>query len=127
MAKYRLLRDRVVREMPTVQMVQAPTATDGELALAHTPAYIEAIALGTLPAPAQREIGFPWSLAMAAPSTTSLNQHLTVVLASLSLIAVSVFWIEVVWMIFLGYVVVTAVIHVINHIRWGNAVRQIIS
>jgi acetoin utilization deacetylase AcuC-like enzyme len=33
--------------------------------LVHTPAYIDAITHGTLPAAAQREIGFPWSLGMA--------------------------------------------------------------
>lgn len=65
MAKYRLLRDRVVAELPGVVMAQAPAATDGELALVHTPAYIAAITDGTLPAPAQREIGFPWSPGMA--------------------------------------------------------------
>jgi len=65
MPKYQLLRDRLVREMPAVRMQQAPAASDGELALVHTPAYIEAIARGTLPAAAQREIGFPWSPAMA--------------------------------------------------------------
>jgi len=65
MPKYQLLRDRLVREMPAVRMQQAPAASDGELALVHTPAYIEAIAHGTLPAPAQREIGFPWTPAMA--------------------------------------------------------------
>jgi hypothetical protein len=31
-------------------MQGAPAATDGELALAHTPSYIEAIKTGTLPA-----------------------------------------------------------------------------
>ncbi|MGH6638236.1 MAG: histone deacetylase family protein [Polaromonas sp.] len=65
MGKYQLLRDRVVNELPQVQMAQAPAASDGELALAHTPAYIDAITPGTLPAPAQREIGFPWSPGMA--------------------------------------------------------------
>jgi acetoin utilization deacetylase AcuC-like enzyme len=65
MAKYRLLRERLVNELPGVQMMQAPAASEGELALAHTPAYIEAILNGTLPAPAQREIGFPWSAGMA--------------------------------------------------------------
>lgn len=65
MAKYRLLRDRVVHELPGVQMVQAPAASDGELALVHTPDYIAAVAQGTLAAAAQREIGFPWSAAMA--------------------------------------------------------------
>jgi acetoin utilization deacetylase AcuC-like enzyme len=65
MAKYKLLRNRVVRELPDVRMEEAPAATDGELALVHTPAYIESIARGTLPPAAQREIGFPWSPAMA--------------------------------------------------------------
>lgn len=65
MEKYRLLRDRVVAELPDVQMAQAPAASDGELALVHTPAYIDAIAHGTLAAPLQREIGFPWSPGMS--------------------------------------------------------------
>ena len=65
MAKYRLLRDRLVSERPQVRMAQAPAATDGELALVHTPDYIAAISQGTLPAAAQREIGFPWSPGMA--------------------------------------------------------------
>ena len=65
MHKYKLLRERLVSEWPAVQMMQAPAASDGELALVHTPAYIQAIAQGTLPAAAQREIGFPWSPAMA--------------------------------------------------------------
>ena len=65
MGKYKLLRDRLIHELPHVQMSQAPAASDGELALVHTPAYIEAITHGTLPSPAQREIGFPWSPGMA--------------------------------------------------------------
>ncbi len=73
MAKYRLLRDRVVNELPGVQMAQAPAASDGELALAHTPAYIDAIARGTLPAMAQREIGFPWSPGMAERARRSVG------------------------------------------------------
>ena len=65
MSKYQLLRERLAVELPEVRLGQAPAASDGELALVHTPAYIEAIAQGTLPVPAQREIGFPWSPAMA--------------------------------------------------------------
>ena len=65
MLKYKLLRERLAGELPEVRLGQAPAASDGELALVHTPAYIEAIAQGTLPVLAQREIGFPWSLAMA--------------------------------------------------------------
>ena len=85
MAKYKLLRDRVVAELPAVQMVQAPTATDGELALAHAPSYIEAITQGTLPAPAQREIGFPWSLAMAERARRSVGATLAAARAALGL------------------------------------------
>ena len=65
MPKYRLLRERLVNELTGVVLQQAPAASDGELALAHTPGYIAAITHGTLPPAAQREIGFPWSLAMA--------------------------------------------------------------
>ena len=73
MAKYKLLRDRVVKELPGVVMAQAPGASDGELALAHNPDYIAAITHGTLAAPAQREIGFPWSLAMAERARRSVG------------------------------------------------------
>ena len=83
MAKYKLLRDRVVHELPGIQMAQAPAATDGELAMAHSPQYIDAIALGTLPAAAQREIGFPWSLAMAERARRSVGA--TVAAARLAL------------------------------------------
>ena len=48
MAKYRMLRDILAAEMPEVTLMQAPCATDGELAYAHTPTYIAAIADGTV-------------------------------------------------------------------------------
>jgi acetoin utilization deacetylase AcuC-like enzyme len=73
MAKYRLLRDRLVHELQGIQMVQASAASDGELALAHSPDYIADVTQGTLPAPAQREIGFPWSLAMAERARRSVG------------------------------------------------------
>ena len=65
MGKYKLLRDRLVHELPQVQMTPAPAASDGELALVHTPDYIHAISHGSLPLSAQREIGFPWSIEMS--------------------------------------------------------------
>jgi acetoin utilization deacetylase AcuC-like enzyme len=83
MGKYALLRDRVVRELPQVRMAQAPAASDGELALVHTPFYIEAITQGTLPAAAQREIGFPWSPGMAERARRSAGA--TVAAARLAL------------------------------------------
>ena len=73
MAKYALLRERLLKELPTVRLAEAPTASDGELALAHTPGYIAAITHGTLDAALQREIGFPWSLAMAERARRSVG------------------------------------------------------
>lgn len=73
MVKYALLRDRLLAELPPITQLEAPRATDGELALAHTPAYIDAIASGTISPPAMREIGFPWTLAMVERSRRSVG------------------------------------------------------
>lgn len=73
MEKYRMLRESVERELPHVQLVEAPAATAGELALVHRPCYVEAVFNGTLDAAAQREIGFPWSPAMAERSRRSVG------------------------------------------------------
>lgn len=73
MAKYGRLRDRLVAECPSVLLGQAEPATDGELALVHSPAYIQAVQQGTLSAAAQREIGFPWSPAMAERARRSVG------------------------------------------------------
>lgn len=73
MAKYRLLRDALVHSLPAVKLCEAPAATDGELALAHDPAYISAVSDGTLEPAAQREIGFPWSPAMAERARRSVG------------------------------------------------------
>ena len=85
MGKYRLLRDRIERELPQVRIAQAPPASDGELALAHTPAYIDAVTRGTLPAPAQREIGFPWSPGMATRARRSAGATAAAARAALGL------------------------------------------
>ncbi len=87
MGKYRLLRDRVVNELPQVSLAQAPAASDGELALVHTPEYIDAIAHGTLPAPAQHEIGFPWSPGMAERARRSAGATVAAARAALGLSA----------------------------------------
>jgi len=73
MAKYRMLRDRIVQDLPGVSLQVAPPASDSELALAHTAAYIDAVADGTLAPQAQREIGFPWSPAMAERARRSVG------------------------------------------------------
>ena len=73
MAKYRMLRDVLAAEIPEVTLMQAPAATDGELAYAHTPAYIAAITDGTVEPVVTREIGFPWSRAMAERARRSVG------------------------------------------------------
>jgi len=73
MEKYQLLRDRLNADLPQLRMLQAPEASEGELALAHEPAYIQAIAEGTVDAKILREIGFPWSPAMAARARRSVG------------------------------------------------------
>lgn len=64
MGKYELLRARLNAELPQLDKALATPATDGELALVHTPAYIEAVQNGTLSEAALREIGFPWTPGM---------------------------------------------------------------
>ncbi|MEZ7848090.1 MAG: histone deacetylase [Polaromonas sp.] len=71
MEKYARLRQRVETELPAVRLVEAPSATDGELAMAHQPGYISAVSRGELPAVALREIGFPWSVEMVERSRRS--------------------------------------------------------
>lgn len=85
MGKYRVLRDRLAVEIPEIQTNVAQPATDGELALVHTPQYIQAIAQGTLGDKAQREIGFPWSPAMVERSRRSTGA--TVMAARVALFA----------------------------------------
>ena len=83
MEKYALLRDKVRLELMDITMAEAPASSDGELALVHSPQYIEAVTRGTLAVAAQREIGFPWSLAMAERARRSVGA--TVAAARLAL------------------------------------------
>jgi acetoin utilization deacetylase AcuC-like enzyme len=83
MRKYALLRERVAAELSDVQLHEAPSATDAELATAHTQAYIDAVASGSLSAAQQREIGFPWSQAMAERARRSVGATLAACRAAL--------------------------------------------
>jgi acetoin utilization deacetylase AcuC-like enzyme len=83
MAKYGMLRDHLTRDFPAVELMAAPCASDGELALAHSPAYVASIIAGTLDAAAQREIGFPWSSAMVERSRRSVGATVAVVRCAL--------------------------------------------
>ena len=83
MSKYRLLRERLV-ELPGLQLRPAVPATDGELALAHTPDYVSAVTEGTLGAAQQREIGFPWSEAMVERARRSVGATISAARAALA-------------------------------------------
>jgi acetoin utilization deacetylase AcuC-like enzyme len=71
MGKYARLRQCLAECLPQLQLASAQAASDGELALAHAPAYVQAVQTGSLPAAAQREIGFPWSPQMVERSRRS--------------------------------------------------------
>ena len=83
MAKYRLLRERVARDLPDVDLQVPEAATDGVLALAHTPDWIERLSLGRLTPPEQRAIGFPWSQAMVERSRRSVGATIAACRAAL--------------------------------------------
>jgi acetoin utilization deacetylase AcuC-like enzyme len=73
MGKYRLLREAVRERCPDIRLEEAPAASEGELALAHTPTYVSAVTDGLLTAAEQREIGFPWSERMVERSRRSVG------------------------------------------------------
>jgi acetoin utilization deacetylase AcuC-like enzyme len=73
MGKYRMLRDRLAAELPGIRLMPAQPASDGELALVHSPAYIAGISDGSVDPKVMREIGFPWSLAMAERARRSVG------------------------------------------------------
>jgi acetoin utilization deacetylase AcuC-like enzyme len=84
MPKYRLLRDRVALECPQLTLVEAIAASEGELALAHTPGYIDRVFSGTLSAAEQRAIGFPWSPAMVERARRSVGATIAAARAALA-------------------------------------------
>ncbi|MBW8845111.1 MAG: histone deacetylase [Burkholderiales bacterium] len=83
-SKYRLLREHFERAPGRLRMTPAPAATEGELALAHTPDYIDAVLHGHLSAAQQREIGFPWSPSMAERSRCSVGASIAAARAALA-------------------------------------------
>ena len=87
MGKYALLRDWLTQALPQVQLQVAPGATDGQLALCHTPDYIHAISSGDIAPSAMREIGFPWSVAMAERARRSVGASIEAARVSLGLVS----------------------------------------
>jgi len=83
-AKYAMLRERLIQELPALRLLPAPSADDTELARAHTPAYVDAVARGTLGPGALREIGFPWSPQMLERSRRSVGATVQAVRSALT-------------------------------------------
>jgi acetoin utilization deacetylase AcuC-like enzyme len=83
MAKYAMLRDGITQLLPQVTLYEAPAATDGQLALVHTPTFVEAVTSGNISATAMREIGFPWSPMMAERARRSVGATISAVTCAL--------------------------------------------
>ena len=78
MAKYRLLRERLIAEklLTTADLeIPDPISWD-DLRLVHNGAYVDAVEAGTLSSDAQRRIGFPWSPMMVERSRRSVGATL---------------------------------------------------
>jgi acetoin utilization deacetylase AcuC-like enzyme len=75
MAKYAGLRERILAEgiVTPDYLHEAPAASWEDLMLVHTPAYVDAVAAGTLPRETQRRIGFSWSPQMVERSRRSVG------------------------------------------------------
>lgn len=73
MAKYRLLRERVVAEGlgGAVPLAEPPAASDAEILRAHDRGYLERVVNGALSAAQIKRIGFPWSPEMVERSRRS--------------------------------------------------------
>jgi len=78
MAKYRLLRERLLDEgVLEAGDLYVPDAIGwDDLRLVHDAAYVAAVETGTLTAEAQRRIGFPWSPMMAERARRSVGATL---------------------------------------------------
>ena len=83
MTKYRLLREAAESTLPGIRVTEAVPATDGELALAHDPDWIHAVASGSTTAAQQREIGFPWSERMVERARRSVGASIGAARAAL--------------------------------------------
>jgi acetoin utilization deacetylase AcuC-like enzyme len=78
MAKYHLLRERLVAEgILTAADLEIPESISlDDVRLVHDAGYVDAVAAGTLSADAQRRIGFPWSPMMVERSRRSVGATL---------------------------------------------------
>lgn len=82
-SKCGLLVERAQCECQGIDLREAPAASEGELALAHHPAYIDDVLQGRLPDAAMRAIGLPWSPALVERSRRSVGATIAAARAAL--------------------------------------------
>jgi len=84
MQKYRLIHEAALAAVGDIDFHEAPTTSDGVLALAHHPRYISAVSAGTLPESVQKAIGFPWTPQMVERSRRSAGATIAACRAALT-------------------------------------------
>jgi len=85
MAKYSRLRERILAEgiIGPGDLHEAPAAAWDDLRLVHAPAYVDAVATGSVAPEIQRRIGFPWSPQMVERSRRSVGATIAAARAAL--------------------------------------------
>ena len=84
MQKYKMVRESTQALQMDIDFEEAASTSNGVLALAHHPAYIERVSSGSLSAAEQKAIGFPWSLQMVERSRRSAGATIGACRASLT-------------------------------------------
>ncbi|PFH11311.1 acetoin utilization deacetylase AcuC-like enzyme [Collimonas sp. PA-H2] len=84
MQKYRLIHEGALATIAGIDFHEAPSTSDGVLALAHHPRYIAEVSSGTLADSVQKAIGFPWTPQMVERSRRSAGATIAACRAALA-------------------------------------------
>lgn len=82
LGKYRLVREGAERS-PTIDVADARSASEDELALAHEPAYLSRVAAGDLSRREELALGLPWSPELVERARRSVGATLLAARAAL--------------------------------------------
>lgn len=87
MAKYRLLRDRLLADgvLDRTQVEDPPAASDSDLLQVHEAAYVSAVTSGRLSRQEVRALGFPWSPRLVERSRRSVGASIEAARSALRL------------------------------------------
>jgi acetoin utilization deacetylase AcuC-like enzyme len=86
MAKYRMLRDSLLREgvLSADQILPSPLAPPEALHVAHAPSYVRSVVDGSVDSKIMKRIGFPWSEALVRRSLATVGGCLAAARRSLT-------------------------------------------